>query len=135
MGFDVLQRPLKARRGDPNVVGDFFQYGAVLASTAASTGLQTRGLVSLATTSTGAPVVYTLSPQKLGDWLEIGVAAVASSSDAPLHINMASGVTLDGGTQDMITLSTAGSGVTLRAFSTSHFACVGTRGATFSTST
>lgn len=100
------------------------------------------GVYALATTSTGAPVLLTVAtPSKGGgDILDIGVSAVASSSDAPFHLNTPSTDTTFDGTNDMLALSSAGSGVSLRSLSTSQWLVVGLSGSThtgaaFSTST
>lgn len=135
MGREKMQRPIDVRTGaDPDVLMDTFRVG-VTTSTAPSTALAARGAVSLESTSTGAPVVYTLEAPAEGDFLAFNVQSVGSSSDAPFHINAGSGVFFSASTNDMVTLSSAGAGITLIGRSSSQWMPVGEVDATLSTST
>ena len=141
MGFDKAQRPRDTRKGSkassPSDKLDSLRWGDITASTAASTALVPRGVVSLESTSTGAPVVYTLKQPIKGDEIAIAVASLASSSVAPFHVNAQSGGTFNGvaSSENMVALSTAGAGITLLALSSAQWMTKGHRGATFSTST
>lgn len=128
MGYDKHQRPSVERKGG--------RLAEITESTAASTALVPRGAISLTSISTGAPVVYTLSRVPVpGEQFEVYVKSVGSSSAAPFHINMASGVAVGSSSEDMLTLATAGDGATLRAFSSDRYGVVGQFGAAVSTST
>ena len=134
MGFEKFKRPLDARtKGDPDFVFDQIRQ-TVTTSTAASTGLGPRGAFAMETTSTGAPVVYTLADPKAGDRLSLMVSAMQSSSDAPFHFNLGT-VVGPATSADMIVLSTRGSGVSLIALSTARWLTDGNDGASYSTST
>jgi hypothetical protein len=127
MGRDKNTRPLLSRES-----GTY----RVTTSTAPSTALAPRGLITLASTSTGGPVVYTLaSAPKRGLAFQVHVSSVGSSSDAPFRINAGSGIGFAASSQDALTLASAGNGATLMGLSTSRWACVGINGATFSSST
>lgn len=128
MGYEKQQRPEIRRKGG--------RAGAVNTSTSASTALDPRGVISLNTTSTGAPVVYTLSRvPKPRDEFYLHVGSVGSSSDAPFHVNAASGSFFGTSSQNMLALSQSGHGAHLIAVSTARWGAVGINGATFSTST
>ena len=134
MGFKKEKRPLDLRTGaDPDFVFDSHRQ-TITTSTAASTSLGPRGAFAVETTSTGAPVVYTIAEPQPGDRISLMVSAMQSSSDAPFHFNLG---TLSGPatSADMVVLATAGSGVSLIAFSTSRWLSDGNQGATFSAST
>jgi hypothetical protein len=106
-------------------------------STAASTALPANKSYSLVSTSTAAPVVYTLiAPQKVGDRIDFSVHTIGSSSvgGGQFHINAGSGVLISS-TCDMLSLSTDGAGASLLALSTSRWGLVGNFGGTLSTST
>lgn len=119
MGFRKEQRPVVEKRGGR-------KGGAVLVSTAASTALAPRGIIALQTTSTGAPVVYTLNrAPKRNDEFFIMADKNASSSVAPFHINAASGTFIGSSSQEMLTLARAGAGAHLIAFSTIRWGVVG----------
>lgn len=134
MGLDKKKRPLDMRTGgDPDFVFDSHRQ-TITTSTAASTGLGPRGAFAIETTSTGAPVVYTLADPKPGDRLSLMVSAMQSSSDAPIHFNLGN-VVGPATSADMITLSTRGSGVSLHALSTARWLTDGNDGASYSTST
>lgn len=134
MGYEKFKRPIDARTGaSPDLRMEEFQVG-VTTSTAASTALADRGAISLESTSTGAPVVYTLEAPAEGDFLAFSVDSVGSSSDAPFHVNAGSGVTFDG-SNDMVTLSSAGAGITLIGRSSSQWMPVGEVSATLASST
>lgn len=127
MGLDKNKRPLFA---------EDYRNIRVTQSTAPSTALAPRGVIALVSTSTGAPVVYTLAhAPKKGARFEVVVSSVGSSSDAPFHINAGSGIGLGASSEDMLTLASAGNGASFVAFSTTRWGCVGSNGATFSTST
>lgn len=127
MGFDKEQRPRSRAESKFQKFTD---------STAASTALDPRGLITLETTSTGAPVVYTLNRlPKRGDSFAIYAKGVASSSVAPLHINAAALSFLGASSEEMLTLAIEGNGAEFIAISSARWACIGSNGATFSTST
>lgn len=127
MGFIKDQRPVVEQPGG--------RHSGTVESTAASTALNPKGLISLVTTSTGAPVVYDLArAPRADDEFEIHATSVASSSVAPFHINVGSGVGVGSSSEDMLTLAIPGDGVIMRGVSTSRWAAFGT-GAVFSTST
>ena len=143
MGFEKIKRPLKPAGGidarltgiDPDFQFDTLRQG-VTTSTAASTGLGPRGNFAIVTTTTGAPVVYTLASPACsgGDRISIVVDQMESSSDAPIHINTGGGGA-GATTEDMITLPVEGSGVSLVSLSTSRWLVDGANAATFSSST
>lgn len=127
MGYEKDQRPrgVQGRR-----------HLDITSSTAASTALRAAGTISLVTTSTGAPVVYTLAgAPKKGDEVAFHATTVASSSGAPFHINVGSGIGVGSSSEDMLTLAIAGDGAHLRALSTTRWAVIGSHGAAFSSST
>ena len=127
MGQERVRRPLYA---------DEFGNIRVTTSTAASTALAPRGVISLATTSTGAPVVYTLAQlPKKGKRFAICAATLASSSVGPFHVNAAANSFLGSSSQEMLTLPVAGNGAEFIGLSTTRWLCIGTNGGTFSTST
>lgn len=128
MGYEKAQRPIAHEKGD--------RQGVVTPSTAASTALDPRGLISLQTTSTGAPVVYTLSrvPHR-GDEFYLHATDVGSSSDAPFHVNAASGSFFGSSSEDMLSLGAEGSGAHVIGLSTTRWAVVGANDVSFSTST
>ena len=127
MGFDKQMRPTGGQRR---------RHLEIVTSTAASTALVPKNVISLETTSTGAPVVYTLAgAPKKGDEFHVHATSVASSSVAPFHINAGSGVAFGSSSEDMLTLAVAGNGAHLIALSSARWAAVGGNGATFSTST
>lgn len=118
MGFRKEQQPVIRKRGN--------REGGIRTSTAASTALDPRGVIALETTSTGAPVVYTLNrAPKLGDQLFVTAAKVASSSVAPFHVNAASGTFFGSSSEDLLTLAQPGAAAHLIAFSTIRWAVVG----------
>jgi len=126
MGIERIKRPLSRPWADE---------APITTSTAASTALLPRGTIALETTSTGSPVVYTLADApRPGRRVAITVKSLASSSDAPFHINAGAGRTFDG-TNDMLALSTAGAGVSLVGLTTAQWGLTGSAGATLSTST
>ena len=135
MGYEKRKRPLDTRTNsaEPDVKFGFLRVADV-ASAAVSTALSPRGVYGLTSTSTGAAVVWTVKTPTAGDVLEVAISSIGSSSGAPFHVNAGSGVTFDG-TNDMITMSTAGAGFSLRALSTARWLMVGNFGATLSTST
>lgn len=127
MGFDKERRPTGSQGR---------RLLDITSSTAASTALRAGSLVSLETTSTGAPVVYTLAgAPKKGDEVAFHATAVASSSVAPFHINMGSGIGVGASSEDMLTLAIEGDGAHLIALTSARWAVIGSQGATFSTST
>lgn len=140
MGFEFFKRPVKARidartSTDPDFEFDTLRQG-VITSTAASTALGPRGSFALVTTTTGAPIVYTLASPACsgGDRISIVIDQMESSSDAPFHINTGGGGA--GATsEDMVTLPVTGSGVSLISLSTSRWLVDGANAATFSSST
>ena len=124
MGFQVFKRPINLRSIRQTVT----------ISTAASTSLGPRGVFAVETTSTGAPVVYTILHPKPGDRLSLMVSAMQSSSDAPFHFNLGD-LFAPATSADMIVLSSQGAGISLIALSTARWLTDGNAGATFSTST
>lgn len=109
---------------------------SVLQSTAPSSALNPSGIISFASTSTGAPVVYDLAaPPAPGKLFGVHLASIGSSSNAPVHVNAGAGVGLGTSSEDMLTLASAGDGALFVGLSTSRWACLGSHGATFSTST
>lgn len=134
MGFQKFKRPIDMRTGgDPDFRFDTCQQ-TIVPSTAASTSLGPRGAFALNTTSTGTPVVYTLAAPTCGDRLSLMADSLASSSDAPFHINTG-GPTVGASSADMISLSTVGAGISLIAVSTSRWLVDGAFNAAVSTST
>ena len=125
----------------PQILDDRYRITGVLHSTAASTALVPRGVVSLETavTSSGAPVVYTLLPPVPGDVLEVVALTLVSSSQAPFRIKSDSGSFFSFATastgHDMIELATQGAAFRAIARTSSQWLVTGIRGATFSTST
>lgn len=127
MGYDKERRPTGSQRR---------RHLEIVTSTAASTALAAKDVISLETTSTGAPVVYTLAgAPKKGDEVHFHAGAVASSSDAPFHVNMGADIGVGSSSQDMLTLAISGDGAHLIALSSTRWATVASHGATFSTST
>lgn len=128
MGLEKQQRPPLTPPGE--------RLAPVKAFSAASTAVHPRGLISLATTSTGAPTVWTLSrAPKVGETVALFAKTVQSSSAGPLHVNMASGVAVGTSSENMLTLATEGDGALLYAFSSDRYGVVGSFGAAVSTST
>lgn len=130
MGFEKERRPFLPHQ---------IRLGDVVESTAASTALQAAGVVSLVSTSTTAFSVHTLAEvPRPGVFLAIHATGVASSSGAH-HINAggtaAGEVAFGTSSEDMIEMSSEGSGVLLIGLSSDRWAVVGNYGATFSTST
>lgn len=106
-----------------------------ISSTSDGVTISPYGHTVIATTSTGAPVVFTLAAGEPGMRKVLGVDSLASSSDAPIHINAASSnVTFDG-TNDMVTLSTNGSSIVVVARSSGRWDIESDRGATLAAST
>lgn len=140
MGFEKFKRPIKARvdartSTDPDFEFDTLRQG-VTTSTAASTSLGPRGNFALVTTTTGAPIVYTLASPACsgGDRISIVVDQMQSSSDAPFHINTGGGGA--GATsEDMVVLPVTGSGISMVSLSTDRWLVDGANAATFSSST
>lgn len=127
MGFDKERRPTGSQRR---------RHLEIITSTAASTALAAKDVVSLVTTSTGAPVVYTLAgAPKKGDEVHFHATSVASSSVAPFHINVGSGIGVGSSSEDMLTLAIPGDGAHLIALSSTRWATVASHGAVFSSST
>lgn len=132
MGFDKNKRPILPHQ---------IRFGDVVTSTAASTALQTRGAISLETTSTGGAVVYTLAAvPKPGDLLSIHAGLMGNTTGAgDFHINAggtaAGEVSFGSSSEDMITFSDPGEGVLLIGESSDRWMAVGVNGAAFSTST
>lgn len=127
MGLEKEQRP---------VLRQPTRHVKVFESTAASTALVARDVISLVTTTTGAPVVYTLAgAPKVGDEVHFHATTVASSSLAPFHINMGASIGVGASTEDMLTLAITGDGAHLIALSSTRWAVVGSHGAAFSSST
>lgn len=118
MGYTKDMRPVAERRGT--------RKGGGRTITAASTALDPRGIIGLETTSTGAPVVYTIRrlPRR-GDEFFVFADNLASSSDAPFHINAASGSFLGSSSEDMLTLARKGAGAHIVGYSTERWAVVG----------
>lgn len=136
MGRDKKKRPLDIRTGaDPDFEFDTLRQG-VITSTAPSTGLGPRGNFAIVTTTTGAPIVYTLANPACsgGDRMSIIVDQSQSTSDAPIHINTGGGG-VNATSEDMIVLSSAGAGISLVSLSTSRWLVDGLHAATFSSST
>lgn len=134
MGFEHHKRPGDYRTaGDPDLKYTTSRQ-IPTASTAASTALNPRGAFSFATTSTGAPVVYTISAPEVGDRLSLTVDTLASSSEGPIHFNTGTHLVVSS-SADMISLSSVGAGISLIAVSTARWLADGNQGATFSTST
>lgn len=134
MGFSKEMRPNSRARGG-RLSGKAFRI-----STAASTALSPVGMIGLETTSTGAPVVYTLNRlPKRGDEFFLFADLVASSSVAPFHINAASGSFFGSSSQEMMILARAGAGAHMIGYSTERWSVVGMSQAdssgNFSTST
>lgn len=119
MGYRKEPRPVIEKRGGR-------KGGAVLTSTAASTGLAPRGIIGMETTSTGAPVVYTLNRlPKRGDEFFLFADMVASSSVAPFHINAASASFFGSSSQEMLTLARAGAGAHIIGYSSERWGVFG----------
>lgn len=118
MGREKMQRPLLTKRGGRD--------SGYRTSTAASTGLDPRGTIGLETTSTGAPVVYTLHRlPKRGDEFFLFADLVASSSVAPFHINAASGSFFGSSSEETLTLAQPGAAAHLKGYSTERWMVVG----------
>lgn len=118
MGYAKEQRPVAEKRGH--------RKGGQRLSTAASTALDPVGHIALETTSTGAPVVYTLGrAPKPGLEFFITAQAIASSSVAPIHLNAAAGSWFGSTAEDMLILAQAGAGAHIVGFSTSRWHVVG----------
>jgi hypothetical protein len=127
MGFEKDRRPVQEQAGG--------RHSGTVTSTAPSTALNPKGLISLVTTTTGAPVVYDLARAPVaGDEFELHATTVASSSVAPFHINVGAGIGVGSSSEDMLALSIPGDGVIMRGVSATRWAAIGT-GAVFSTST
>lgn len=126
MGYHKIPQPL--------LHSDVRRTFGVAAATSAGT-IGPAGTYGLATTSTTAPVVYTLAAPKGGERLELAVDTIASSSAAPFHVNANSGAVFAGSSLDMVSLSTTGAAVTLVALNSTRWYIVADRGATLSTST
>lgn len=129
MGTAKERRPFSAHN---------YQINNSRTSTAASTALEVGGVVSLESTSTAAPVVYTLARLlDAGELMAVHVTAVGSSSDGggQMHVNAASGQFFGSSSEDMLTLATSGDGALLVGVSTARIGVVGNNGGTFSTST
>ena len=117
MGYQVEKRPTT------RVKGGRLNVKAFRTSTAPSTALVPEGSISLRTTSTGAPVVYTLSRlPKAGAEFAVFADALASSSVAPFHINAASGSFLGSSGDEMLILAQPGAGAFIRGFSSERWA-------------
>jgi hypothetical protein len=130
MGYGKRRRPVYEPDAD--------RLSGITKSTAASTALEPRGVYSLESSSTVAPVVYTLVAPKAGDELYVNANLIAAATGtSEFHINSVAVFGYDASTvgQDMVTLSTRGAGFHAIARTSSEWLVVGVRGATFSTST
>lgn len=117
MGYDKEQRPTARAKGG-RLSGDAFR-----TSTAPSTALAPTGFIGLETTSTGAPVVYTLSRlPKRGDEFFVFADALASSSVAPFHINAAANSFLGSSADEMLILAQPGAGAHIMGYSSERWA-------------
>ena len=89
-------------------------------------------MTHLSSTSTGAPVVIVLAEARPGDRKVISVKSVASSSDAPFHINTSStaDVTFDGTNVQMV-LSTNGASAVVYAETSGRWLIEAINAATF----
>lgn len=133
MGYDKIRRPLAGIQDQSRFLG-------VEVSTAATAAASTKlaaGIYGLRTTSTAAPVVYTMRLPKSGEFLAVTALAIQSSSMAPIHIN--AGPTTDtywNNASQMLTLATQDSGFYAIAQSSSQWLVVGQVGTiAFTTST
>lgn len=132
MGYDKNKRP-DSGPGRKQTV--FAQSSTQLTGVLAPV-LKTPGAYSLSSTSTAAAALFTLDSPRPGDIVQAVVGTIASSSQSPLKIKTRqAGETFDGSSGDVISLSSAGCGVTLQALSTSRWGIIGIFGATVSTST
>ena len=126
MGIERSKRPQSA---------PIFRPSQVTVSTAPSTALATRGIIGLVSTSTVAPVVYTLTQPKSGDVVSFTVDALSVATSAGFNINAGTGVVFAGTTADMVRLSSMEAAVSFVAKSSARWYSVGDRGAIYSTST
>ena len=118
MGFRKEQQPTMRKRGG--------REGGMRSSTAGSTALDPRGMWALNTTSTAAPVVYDLNRlPKRGDEFYLTVAAIASSSVAPFHINASTGSYFGTTGEGLLVLSKAGDAAHIVAYSSARWVVVG----------
>ena len=106
-----------------------------ISSTAGPTALTPFGFDALSSTSTSAPVVFTLGTPKANMRKVIAVESMGSSSGAPFHIETSSsGATFDG-TNDAVVLTTDGAAIALVALSSSRWMIESDRDATLAAST
>lgn len=118
MGFRKETQPVINKRGG--------RQGGVRTSTATSTGLDPRGVIGLETTSTGAPVLYTIKRlPKPGDEFYIYADNLASSSVAPFHVNAAANSFFGSSSEGMLILAKKGAGAHMIGYSTERWSVVG----------
>lgn len=96
--------------------------------------LDTMKTHAIASTSTASPAYFFLDNPKPGDYVQIGINTIASSSQSPLKVQTRGGQTFDG-TNDVVTLSSAGASFCATALSTSRWLTWGGFGGALTTST
>lgn len=127
MGREKFKRPLLTHSRDH----------VVNAATSAQT-VGPLGIFALATTSTGAPTVFTLGRAVGGEECVLEAQVVGATSSGPIHVNTsttADTVTVGTSSGDMILLSSAGASVHLIAKNSTYWMVAGGNNFTLSTST
>lgn len=129
MGLQRENRPLLVKRG--------LRFDLVDSTSPGTVG-RPDSMIALASTTTGAPGVWTLAnPSKGGgDFIMVGCKTVGTTSaGAGVHLRTSSsGITFDGG-NDLITFSSEGAGVSLVSESSSRWIIMSANAIALSTST